>query len=843
MRIHLLDVGQAKYGDCILITRGNRRILIDGAHPGDSARVRSQLKTLLGRNPPFGIDLLVVTHCHSDHIGCLPALIGSGDLKVKKALVADEKLGWGRSEGGDGPIDSKRLSDQGRRLVAALQEEDYSDLPDADLEQFLQDAASLEEQYTEMLNRLGTSVVRYGRDSVAKIKRVEADFADFGLQLLGPTMDHLVQCAEAISLGTDALGDAVMADGVDGVDAADSVDAYRRLRKRFVADAGFASDQPGVGAAKNNQSLVLKVAADGWSALLAGDMQFAKPEVTGLNALMTALRRKVADAGPYDFIKFPHHSSYNAVDVSILDEWSRTKLFGHTGGAHDPGHPDEGVLDLLKVRQLREQFTFARTDHNGIVTIEKSGDRVKMSVSRGEFNDFDANRVGDLSALAEKKAGGTAAPVPQSAFHPRGEDGGTVEVITRVPHRATKVTVTIEVEPREVERNNPGSPGPSPDPETQPAPRPSAGRFRLGGGRSLPNLLFVTCRPRLELNIGQTEAAQVMDAIGGSSSVQLVDLPPSVTTAEQAAEIVRGKLHEGIAGVVVLGGFDVVPSERLDVLDSESRRRVENAGMGGNDADDFIVWSDEIYGDSDGDSIPELPVSRVPDGRRADVVRAALQAEPLTVGRRFGVRNVKRPFAIDVFPRLPGAGGELLVSETLSPDEIPPGAAVGAVYYMLHGSARDGTRFWGETAGGTAYEAVAIENVPASTPGCVVFTGCCWGALAMSPPASRARPETPLRPRGPEASLAMAYLKAGAIGFVGCTGSHYSPTIPPYEYFGKPMHQAFWASIARGSMPAAALFQAKQEYARSMPHGTTDPFSQAVELKILRQYTCLGLGW
>src|SRR5262249_19109473 len=131
-----------------------------------------------------------------------------------------------------------------------------------------------------------------------------------------------------------------------------------------------------------------------------------------------------------------------------------------------------------------------------------------------------------------------------------------------------------------------------------------------------------------------------------------------------------------------------------------SRQALEAAGLAGQDADLFIVWSDELYGDTDGDYMPELPVSRIPDGRRSDVVFGALQAPRFTAGARFGGCNTHRPFATTVFPGLPGQGGQLEVSEKYAPEDVPAGAAAGAVYYMLHGSARDGTRFWGETAGG-----------------------------------------------------------------------------------------------------------------------------------------------
>ena len=834
MRIDLLDMGKVKYGDCVLVRRGARSVLIDGGHPGDTASIRSQLRKLLGHAPPFEVDLLIVTHCHSDHIGCLPALVGAGDLTAKAALVADEQLGWGRDAQGRGPTDSLDLLASQRAIIAALQEEDYSDLPQDELEEFLAEDVTLEEKYIEMLEQLadqGTKIVRYGRPPASAVQEIETEFADFGLKVLGPTNDQLLLCARAITDGTDALVAALAQHDIGAdADSAAMAEAYRLLARRM-ADAGeFAADQPGVGAAKNGQSIVLKLEAGGWSALLGGDMQLAKAEVPDLDPLMDALRQSIGDAGPYDFIKLNHHSSYNAVDDALLSDWSATKLFAHSGGRNDPTHPEEGVLQLLENR--RNQLTFARTDRNGIITIEKRG-TVKMNKSKGRLNDFSVNPSYDepesRAVVAEVRR---LSPVGGEIRVPRAGDGEAIEVITRVPQGAGGVTLTIRVEPGESQL--------PPEPDVLAKARV----LRLGGDRPLPKLLFVTSRAALETNIGRLEASQVFRALERTPSIRVVDLPPTVKTAEHAADIVRPKLREGqYAGVVLLGGFDVVPAHRLDVLDATLRKRVEDAGFDGQDADDFIVWSDELYGDLDGDFIPDLPVSRVPDGRRSDIVFGALQARRFASGARFGVRNVHRPFATTVFPSLPGRGGRLEVSEVFAPEDVLAEGAAGAVYLMLHGSARDATRFWGETKGGAAYEAFAIENVPRAAAGVVVFTGCCWGALAMTPPASKASPGTPLRPRGPETSVAIAYLQAGALAFVGCTGSHYSPVQPPYDYFGKPMHDAFWAALTQGKPPAEALFIAKKEFARRMPHGRTDAFSQAVEVKILRQYTCLGLGW
>ena len=89
------------------------------------------------------------------------------------------------------------------------------------------------------------------------------------------------------------------------------------------------------------------------------------------------------------------------------------------------------------------------------------------------------------------------------------------------------------------------------------------------------------------------------------------------------------------------------------------------------------------------------------------------------------------------------------------------------LYFMLHGDDRDSTRFWGED--GSDYPvAFEITNVPEKLSG-TIFTGCCLGSLAAEPKASRFEPGR-LAPRTPANSLALRFLQAGALAFVGCTG-------------------------------------------------------------------------
>jgi hypothetical protein len=78
---------------------------------------------------------------------------------------------------------------------------------------------------------------------------------------------------------------------------------------------------------------------------------------------------------------------------------------------------------------------------------------------------------------------------------------------------------------------------------------------------------------------------------------------------------------------------------------------------------------------------------------------------------------------------------------------------------------------------------------------------------------------------------------------VGCTGAHYSPSRPPYDYYGGPLHRSFWRRFVAGAAPAAALHGAKLEYATGIPVRQRRLSGRAVEMKVWRQFTCLGLGW
>jgi beta-lactamase superfamily II metal-dependent hydrolase len=834
LTLWLLDMGTEQYGDCIVCRRGDRTILIDGGHPGDFedrngfTSIPHQLAGIFNKQPPFDIDLLIVTHCHRDHIGCLPALVEGGVLKIARALVADETFGFGHIADA-GPRDA---SDAVARLAAALREEDHSNLPGPELDQFLADAATLEDKYNGMLARLkqaGTPIVRYGRNSHTSI---ETAFKDFGLKILGPTKSHLEICARAIAGFTDLAADLIRRQ--PGDDAVDIADLYRTVVSQSDALAALASDKPGKGAALNDQSIVLKLTVNGKTALLGGDMQFAKPEVSGLNLAMTTLRKKVKAAAPYTFVKTLHHTSYNGLDDALLDDWAATRAFAHSGGINDATHPDEGALQKLELRNAHLQY--ARTDRNGLIKVSFSAAGARMQPSRGTLDDFTPN--GDVIGQPEEPREAGAAATEGSVERSVSSSGGLTEVsgVARVGPEVSRVTMTFDLDRSSSATRTETSPT---DPRRRPAPTVSsapvssaAAPGRLASGRTLPQLLFVTYRPRLENNVGSAEAAAALKLITDAGQ-QLLE----VRNQNAPYGEIRRALSRGYVGVVIVGGYDVLPSQRLDALPRSLRTQLGNTTS---DADNFIVWNDEAYGDRDGDTLPELPMSRIPDAKSSKLLIAALTAAAAGPATRFGVRNAARPFAIAPYGLIAGTA-PLFVSEPKGPSDIGAGKANGAsVYIMLHGSDVDATRFWGEDPGGTI-ETMNITNIPRASSG-VVFAGCCWGALTVQTTASHAG-SAPLGVRTPGTSIALSYLHAGARAFVGCTGTHYSPTIAPYKYFGGPMHSAFWTRIKAGSAPARALFDAKLEYLQNMPHGQTSAVAQAIEFKILKQFTCLGLGW
>lgn len=841
---HFLDVGDEKYGECILVIFGDVRILIDGSHQGDfrgrngHASIPAQLAEVLQEEAPHSITLLVVTHGHADHIGCLPDLVSNGVVQADWAFITDPKLGFGRTAADAVPHDG--MTDPRQRLVAALREEDASDLDDDELREFMDAVATVESRYAAFIEDLktqGTEVVFYQGQALPT--RLAKILKPTGATLLGPSQGQLLFCAEQIGKTNKGAEDA--ADELLQVDASmDDVAMYRAAveRDQFSDASGNAR-----GSGMNCQSITFAFGPKNARVLLAGDMQFAAPGVKGADAEVQQLREAVVAAGPYKVFKTTHHTSHNGQDDDFLTDLGNPPIIVHSGGLRDPSHPFPSVLKLLQDR--RSELRFVRTDRNGHITVRPHLDGVEaIEKSRGRLNDFSDNvRDTEIEALLP------AAPEAQGAV--AAPSAGAQIVIVNLPTGAVDMTVGgVDIVVRgggravspPVGQDRSGGRGPvRPSPRITPAPS-----VTLASGRVLPNLLFVTNAERLANNIGRTEARVALDAVRAARR----PICEVGGTAPQAASAVRSALVRtpSIEGIVIMGGYDVVPCTVVDVL-SPSLRNTLGKSTVEVDEDHFIVWSDEPYGDIDGDRIAERPVSRIPDARDAALFLSALGGRGVgpTVDQRFGVRNVARPFASDVWTQLAG-NRELNVSEKfLYTDVISETMTSSQLhYFMLHGDWRDGRGFFGELEDQTGYtNAFVVGSVPSRFHG-VAFSGCCWGALTVSQKARDAG-AAPLAPRVAERSIALTYLQAGASAFVGCTGAHYSgaDTDPDANYAAR-MHGAFWAALSAGRYSAAvALHKAREEYSALIASRAQDmePIELARRMKNRAQFTCLGLGW
>jgi beta-lactamase superfamily II metal-dependent hydrolase len=826
VRVHLLDVGHEQYSDCSLVVLGERRILVDGAHAsnahadGSTPSITSQLQTLLGEDRPR-IDLLVVSHTHLDHIGALPALVSAKALDIEWALVSDAELGWGRGIGED----ALHLPDpKAQALLAVLREEPLPpSASDSMVDAWIADSVGLDVTYEAMLKGLadqGTKVVRYGRDDAVPLA---ADLKDIGLEVFGPSQAHLIAAAKAIADRTKADADSIME--ALSVDAERSpLEIYRSLIAGSSADAS--QDRPGTYV--NLQSIVLGLGPKSRRLLFTGDMQLAKPGASGtvipkeIESLRQRLRKR-----RFAFVKLPHHGSENGFDDAIAPDFGSPDAYGIIGGSDGKGHPSKTVLDLLKASAI----PFVRTDRNGQSSVGWTAGNVEVGIARGTLSDPTPNTAVDAPstrtsvpvAVTSSKTAATSSATARAPVMANVSSSGDrdVHVELTIPHVSTTVRVTLEV-----------TPGQAPFATASSGAVVSTARPDSPGG--LPRLLYVTEPAALARNTSENEVANILADLRARPGMVLTI--EAGWTVDAAIERTREGLANdpNLAGVVLVGGYDVVPSQSVDTVPAHLHDRIRR----GRDADSFVVWSDTNYGYRR--DRRQLPVSRVPDGRLGSLLTAALSPPTTAAGAPRGVRNINRPFAESVFS-LVEDDQKLWVSEDATPALVGQGLAGRLIYLMLHGSRVDGTRLWGE-AGELPFEAVTLKNI-GNLPGAVVFMGACWGGLISDLRAIDYQEGVPIPPRLPENSIAMACLAAGARAVIACTGSHYSPVREPYEYYGGPIHRDFLKAYMDGSPPALALLAAKQAYAAAMPHGRTDPDDQAIEYKMIWQFTCLGLGW
>ena len=886
--VHLLDVGQTRYGDCILCIFGELTILIDGAHPGDYAgkqghtSIPDQLAKILDQPADsLVLDLLFITHTHSDHFGCLPRLVSGGQLSARYAIVADADMGWGRN-GANADAHPDALV---RVALESLRDDQgFTGSNSVDSMQFVADAPNQEDSYRQMIDKLrqtGKAVTYLGRDPDTgkfdpDLQSILAHFAGAGLtiDLLGPSGVQLAKCAQEIASTLGAAAGAAE-DMIHSNPAADAPTIMAALSSDALADAAGRA-----GNYVNLQSLVTLFTYNDQKFLFSGDMQLqdqratqSAPQVSSvITTEVAALRKAIRDNGPYDFVKIGHHGSYNAFSEEILTDYGEgTLLFGITTGEVSPTHPDPKVTIPILIEN-KNRIQWGRTDYNRHCTFNFGGPRVTYQLETGQINNINLNKA-DLGKPDERPAIAPATrldPPAQPAAQPvvaasaiTAASPGTAgsSITFQVPLNVTiSVSLGDAVTSGNAKVGAPLQPSQGacpagsgkPDAAASVPPKPtSLPPLSVGAGRDFTKLLFVTSRDALANNIGKDEANHALAAIRQCGAKVLDTLPLGLTTPEQSIAAVQAQLRSdaSILGVVLVGGHDVVPHQIFDCLPPDLRALVGDAS----DLDRYIVWSDAAYGRRAENSIQDLPVSRIPDGHLSAVLFAALGAGKGKFSKPWsGLRNKLRPFADTIFSQV--SKTPLLTSAEVLSSNFPPLAGAkfdlhsDNVYLMLHGHYISSDLFWGEVRPTVFTNAFSITNVP-SMPGQIVLTGCCWGALTTTLRACDALPGQPVGSKQPATSIALRYLSNGAQAFIGCTGTHYSP--PPNQPVsaGGAMHDGFFrylGSVRDGGRvvgPAEALFLAKLDYVKNMPHGVKDQLSVAAEYKVLHEYLCLGIGW
>ncbi|OBA87078.1 hypothetical protein A5662_02690 [Mycobacteriaceae bacterium 1482268.1] len=859
-QVHLLDVGTESYGDCLVLEFPGdgqpTRVLVDGGHRSDKARLIKQFTDIFGHTAPFQFDLILISHAHDDHIGAIPDLVRDGRLRADHALIPDSDMAFGPIS--DDGIDA--ATDAAMQAVALLREEPPDDAVAADaLELMALDAASLRSRYDEMqetLNEQGTNVVLFGSSSTAKLQKLQKNFAHVGLKILGPARPALDRTAQLLTGAARQIIDdarALQDAGRDSADLLTALDAQKRI-----------------GNIVNAQSAVCRFAVETASGtrkiLLAGDFQFAalgSSDAT-LVAERDRLLKAIAKEAPYAFVKLSHHGSDNAVNTKFLDAIGATDVLGICCGRGHPAHPDPETLKLLKTRG---DTTWIRTDRSGHLTVSIEANDVDINPD-DKLNDAKPNAA-DAGAVSGTGSPGLpavigAAPVVRTPVTQRAPAAGTPgappsaapdSMRFDIPARASSVTIRLDLVPQPATTAaassapaEPGMPssaaGASSAPTTSDKPQHGGSgqkRFEIGGGRPLPPLIFLTDTRRLANHTAPNVVTMIIDAINyGGHRLCDVDTAGAVSTVDDIAAVLRTHIDaQPNSQVVILGGYDVIPSQQVDAISPETPADTMDS-LRISDPDGFYVWSDDVYADVDDAGLPDLPISRIPDGHDSLFTLNALQAGPSAGPARMGIRNSVRKFVAPIYDSLPGTNA-LLVSGPLDSANLHAGQFVGSyVYYMLHGDDRDAKRFWGEEPRGNLVEAVTLGQVP--TDGVdVAVLGCCWGALPASTKAADWSPGQPITGRLAGQSIALTLLAAGARAVIGCTGAHYSPTQPPYDTASGPFHKALWRGIVAGKTPAAALQAAKYDFSSRLTT-VTDANELAIAYKTLGQFTCLGLG-
>lgn len=403
-------------------------------------------------------------------------------------------------------------------------------------------------------------------------------------------------------------------------------------------------------------------------------------------------------------------------------------------------------------------------------------------------------------------------------------------------------------------------------------------------------LLYVSNKATLK-RLGRGAKAAINAAIAPSRLIDVADLH-----AARSAYYDPDAEDPANGGIVLIGSYDTLPAQRKDAIEllpvePIDPQYIDDVGTDfdvsaaeGWDGDGFKVWSDDSYGDVDGDGIPELPVSRIPCCKDRGVVLKALTASGAHPPRSLkGFRDPKTVLADKIYQEIAGLSAGIAFDPMCVPNGYP-GVSVECVssdpaglvyeclrgddlYLVLHGGSGGDTsnpaslEFVASNDGGEPFPVVttgilrAQRNQYASGKrrwepfGTTVFAACCYSGLVAQTRAN----DTSYNEPALADCIAMELLELGIVALIGFTGTLQFPVDADQHLFSSPLHRLFWKHyrISYPHSPARALFEAKIDYIKANPDfadlaGQSSDFmrfAEAVALKTFWSATCIGKGW
>lgn len=343
-----IEVFPAEYGDCFLVTIKNKHILIDCGF--ESTYINYLKKRLESISEKGGcIDLLVVTHLHSDHIlGINLFLEENGDNKNPNVIKINEVWFNGFKHVHMSKRLNEELEEYTKEILENLKKQGY-----LVVNEIIQENKTVSEteaiSLTELIiqNGINWNTSLSGKAITADHHRIKID-NDIFIVLLSPTTEALTKLdmqwlrylkrkKSNVKITTDELFDQtfeyILSQEQEALD--ENYKAITDSKPEFI-QYPFEQDKSIV----NKSSIAFIIESNNKKALFLGDAHSTDIE----NALNNLVNDENYDL-EFDFTKISHHGSEGNMSPELLKMISCRKYLISTNGKHPRHiHPDSKLI-------------------------------------------------------------------------------------------------------------------------------------------------------------------------------------------------------------------------------------------------------------------------------------------------------------------------------------------------------------------------------------------------------------------------------------------------------------------------------------------------------------------